>query len=438
MSEANRSGERRLQGAWGHLTLDALLDTAVKARPNRRSFSDAPDIDAWSDLTAKTTTIAELGAMTTRFARQIAALGLKPGDVVLVAMPNSVDGVSALLGIIAAGYVPCPVSVVADASEMQQAAEAVNARAIVTVNRYAEFRPSEEARIAASRFYGLRFVCAFGPRPPAGVVALDDWSDGELSPEPLPVTAAGATAVITLDRTAEGVTPHGRSHAQVISDALALSAISGLTGRGSLIATFAPVSAAGFVATVAAPLISGTTVALHGPFDAGVLKQQLDAVPEAIVVLPAAVEADIRAALGPRFKDTIVVTRDLGLARPAAAGRVTELVSLGEAALWSLLRDSSRSRTRLPRFYAHPVGTALPRTTPLIEISTSARGRLALSGFGVARPLPREGAEAQASPQAGPLETRWLGHGDGPDHFVAKRAEDDADREAAGFAVAAA
>jgi len=433
MSDANRAADRRLHGAWSHLTLDSLLETAARARPARRSFCDAPDIGSWSDLAAKTTTVGEFSAMVVRFARQIGSLGLKPGDPVIVAMPNCVDGAAALIGVLAAGYTPCPVSVVADAGEMQQAAEAVGAKAIVTVNRYAHFAPSDAARRAASRYYGLRFVCAFGARAPSGVVSLDDWTEAELQREPLPVNAASQPALITFDRTPSGLTPYVRTHAQVIGDALALSAISGLTSRGAIVATFAPVSAAGFVATLAAPLISGTTVALHGPFDADVLRTQLAACPESIVVLPASVEMEIRTALDGVLRDTIVVTRDLGPARPMKAGaRVTELVSLGEAALWSLLRDPTRSRTRLPRVYAHPVGTALPRTTPHIEISLSPRGRLALSGFGVAHPF------AGGDLRTGSAETRWLGHGDGPEHFVAKRDEDDSDSEAADFAVAAA
>ncbi len=113
MNDATRPLERQLNGAWAKLTIDALLTTAVGARPGRRSFSDAPDLVAWSDLRSKATTISDLGALVDRFARQILTLGLKPGDPVLVAMPNCVDGVVTLLGLIAAGYVPCPVSVVA-------------------------------------------------------------------------------------------------------------------------------------------------------------------------------------------------------------------------------------------------------------------------------------------------------------------------------------
>ncbi len=433
MNDKHRSEDRRLHGSWAHLTLDALLDTAVRARPGRRCFSDAPDIAQWSDLPPKLATVGDVGAQVQHFARQMLALGLRQGDPVLVAMPNAVAGVAALLGLIAAGLVPCPVSVVADAEEMRLAAEAVGAKAIITVNRYASFRPSETARLAASRYYGLRFICAFGANPPEGVVSLDDWQDAELSNTPLPMNVPTHPALITLDRAGGEVTAHLRTHAQVISDALALSAISGLTGRGAIIATFAPVSAAGFISTVAAPLISGTVVMLHGPFDPDVLRQQIAETPEAIVVLPAPAENDIRIVLGTALKDTIVVTRDLESGKPVpSSGRVTELLSLGETALWSQLRDGNRARLRIPRFFKHPVSTALPRTEAQIEATLSPRGMLALSGFGVAQAWP---LQAQASAH---VETRWRARGDGPDHFAATPDEAGSMGETVEMAVAAA
>jgi mycobactin salicyl-AMP ligase len=435
MTDKNKTEERRLHGTWSHLTMDALVETAVRARPSRRSFADAPDMGTWSDQTPKLTNAGEFGTMVQTFARQIMTLGLKQGDAVLVAMPNTVDGVVALLGLMAAGLVPCPVSVVASAIEIQHAAEILGAKAIITTNRYAHLSPSLAAREAASKFYGVRFVCAFGLNAPEGVVSLEGWKPEELWQDELPANAPTDIALITLDTTGETIVPHARTHAQLISDALALSAISGLTGRGAIIATFAPVSAAGFVSTVASPLISGTTVSLHGPFDAEVLRQQLAITPEAIVVLPAVAEAAIRHGVGDALKDAIVVTRDLETTRPKnISGRVTELVSLGEVALWSLLRDNSRPKQRLPRFYAHPVGTALPRTMAQIEATISARGRLALQGFGVARErlLPATGQTSDI------FETRWLAHGDGPEHFSAVAEDTGALGEDILFSVAAA
>jgi hypothetical protein len=144
------------------------------------------------------------------------------------------------------------------------------------------------------------------------------------------------------------------------------------------------------------------------------------------------VEDAVRKAVGPTLKDTIVVTRDLNGQRPKETpGRVTELISLGETALWSLLRDSSRSRIRLPRFYGHPVGTALPRTEPQLEISLSPRGRLVLSGFGVARP-------AAENDPAKLVVTNWLARSEGADHIIVTADDADAASEAAGFEVAAA
>jgi acyl-CoA synthetase (AMP-forming)/AMP-acid ligase II len=310
--------------------------------------------------------------------------------------------------------VPCPVSVVASAAQLQAAAEAANARAIITVNRYAHLKPSIAAREAASRFYGLRFVCAFGPDAPEGIIALDDWQDAELFQGAMPALTPSMTALLTLDNAGENIAVHKRSHAQLISEGLALSAISGLSGRGSIIATFSPVSAAGFVATVAAPLISGAGVQLHGPFDVDVLGRQLETQPEAIVVLPSLVEAAVRFKLAERLKHVVVITRTQTVLRPLqSAGRVTELLALGEVALMPLVRDQSRSKQKLPRLYPHPVATALPAGQAHLDITISGKGLLTLQGFGVARLLSKDPALANA-----PFETRWLAHGDGPDHVI--------------------
>jgi mycobactin salicyl-AMP ligase len=432
MNQRQKADEQLLRGAWSHLTIGSLVETSLRAKPERRSFSDAPDIADWSDQPGRQTNAGQFGLLVQTFARQIMTLGLRLGDPVIVAMPNQVDGVVALAGLMLAGLVPCPVSVVASPSQMQKAAETVGAKAIITVNRYASLKPSLAAREAASRFYGLRFVCAFGPHAPEGIVSLEGWQDSELWQGAFPGGLPSEAALITLDTSGETIVPHVRTHAQLISEGLALSAISGLTGRGAVIATFAPVSAAGFVSTVAAPLISGTAVSLHGPFDIDVLERQLQAQPEALVVLPASAEIAIRHGLGDRLKDSIVVTRSPGAARPTVkTGRVTELVCLGELALLPLLRDRDRTKQRLPRVYAHPVGTALPAGVAQLELSISTRGRLALQGFGLAQ---ISGAKAAA---ASVHETRWLAHGDGHD-CVILMPEDAEEAETLSLAVAAA
>jgi mycobactin salicyl-AMP ligase len=410
MSDKNRQQPLRLQGAWAHLTLDAIAETAARARPSRRSFSDAPDRLSWTDGAPKALTSGELGRDIQLFARKISTLGLHKGDRVLILMPNIVEGVAAIVGTMLAGLVPCPLSVVSAPTTITASAELVKASAIVTVTRYAHLSPARSACEAASRYYGIRFVAAFGDNTPPGTIPLSDWPDEDISQDTLAAPQPHHPALVTFDTT-DG-TASLRTHAQLVSDALALSAISGLTSRGHLLGAFAPVSAAGVIATLAAPLISGAHVHLHGPFAPEVLSGQLGDCPEAILILPSSAEAAVRSLLVQDTRDTIVINREPGMVKsPIAPGRVTELVALGERATWALLRDNDRRRTRLPRAYAHPVATALPRAETLIRAEASPLGMLQVSGPGVATDY----ATGQ-SPAV--IETAWIARGDGPQHLL--------------------
>jgi hypothetical protein len=310
-----------------------------------------------------------------------------------------------------AGLVPCTLNVVSSADDIQKAAERVTAAGVITVSRYAHLKPAQAACEAASRYYGIRFVGAFGAAPPPGAISLSDWPDDDVSHETIASPQPGHAALISFDAHGGGGEPHVRSHAQLISEALALSAISGLTSRGHLLGTFTPVSAAGVIASLAAPLISGAHVHLHGPFSPATLKAQFEASPDAILILPSSAEQAVRSLAGAQIRDTIVINREPGLHRPvAAAGRVTELLSLGEWATWAMHRDQDRRRLRLPRAYAHPVATAMPRAQALIHADISPHGRLLISGPGLALP-DIDGITPSA------FESAWSAQGDGAQHL---------------------
>jgi mycobactin salicyl-AMP ligase len=410
MSDKHRHAPLRLQGAWSHLTLEAIAETASRARPGRRAFTDAPDRASFTDGAARSLTSGDLGQDVQLFARKITTLGLKPGDRVLLLMPNIVEGLTALLGTMLAGLVPCPVNVVSSPAKIQAAAERVRAGGVVTVARYAHLSPAKAACEAASRYYGIRFVAAFGKAMPPGAISLDTWPDSDISTDTLSAPQPHHAALITFDAHGLGEA-HTRTHAQLISEALALSAISGLTSRGQLLGTFTPVSAAGVIATLAAPLISGAHVQLHGPFSPDALASQLKDSPEAILILPSSAEQAVIGLAGARVRDTIIINREPGLGQAAPSqGRVTELLALGEWATWALLRDPERRKLRLPRAYAHPVTTALPRAEALIHAEASSSGQLTVSGPGLALP-DIEGLAPTA------FESSWSARGDGPQHL---------------------
>jgi acyl-CoA synthetase (AMP-forming)/AMP-acid ligase II len=411
MSDKTRHPPLRLQGAWSRLTLPSIVETAAHARPGRFAFTDAPDRGSWTDGAPRSITAGELQRDVSLFARKFATLGLRPGDRILVMTPNIVEGVTAILGVMLAGYVPCPLNVVSAPDAIIAAAEQVKAAAIVTVCRYAHLSPAQSACEAASRYYGIRFVAAFGARTPPGAISLSGWPDDDHSTDTLAAPQPHQTALVTFDTQGQGEA-FARTHAQLIGEALALSAISGLTSRGSLLGTFTPVSAAGVIATLAAPLISGAHVHLHGPFAPETLRKQLADRPDAILILPSAAEGAVRGLFSDEARDTIVINREPAADRPAGErGRVTELLSLGEWATWSMLREPERRRCRIPRAYIHPVATALPKSEILIRAEASAAGRLTISGIAMAQPFGID-------PPAISWESDWAARGDGPQHLA--------------------
>jgi non-ribosomal peptide synthetase component F len=419
--------QRRLSGTFGHLTVDGLMETMARARPSRLLHVDAPDTGRWTDRPARSLAAGELPAASHRLSRQLLTLGLRPQDRVILMLPNHTDAVIALLGIMAAGLVACPVSPVAEADEIRRAAECVGARAIVTTSRYGGFRPAERAREAAASYLGLRFLCSVDSEAPDGVASLEGWADVEVSSATLQPPQPVDAALITFERAEDGATvARVRSHAQVIADGLAVSAVASLTSRSRLLATFAPVSAAGVAGTLVAPLLSGASALLHGPFDGEVLRRQLVDAPDAILMLPAEVERQVRAFARPWQGDVIAVVRNgrtLDLPHDAV-GRTLNLVAAGEAALWMLPRRPDTTTVRAPRRYTHPVSTAMPRAEPCIEAGVSARGGLALSGFCVA------GSPGEAPQHA---ELAISARGDGPDGILIGAAGELPAVEAEGF-----
>jgi non-ribosomal peptide synthetase component F len=422
MAEQVRFEDYPLRGPWARLTLPGMVEVSANARPDRTAFIDAPDRANWCGTAPATVTSLQMSDAVQRTARQLLALGLKPGERVIVACPNHVDGIVALVAVMRCGCLPCPVNVVSSAAEIRRAAEAVEAAAIITEVRYAHLAPAMAAVEAARSYFGIRLIIAFGDSLPDGVVSLNGWTDSELFQGALPALSATAPALISFDMAGDGAA-HTRTHSQLISEGLALAAVSGLTSRGSILATFAPVSAAGVVCTLAAPLVSGAKTHLHGPFDLSVLDLQMEAQPDAILVMPAPVETAIRKHCGARMRDAIVVQRAAAGNGSAlrAEGRTTDLHAIGEVALVPVIRSNSQARLKLPRRFGHPVASTLPQGLQQIELSLSARGHLSVQGFGVAQAWsPGTGmlGSGMLGPALAPLETRWLAHGDGTDYIA--------------------
>jgi hypothetical protein len=187
------------------------------------------------------------------------------------------------------------------------------------------------------------------------------------------------------------------------------------------------VSAAGVVATIAAPIVSGARAVLHGPFDPDLLATQLSGDAATQLVIPAVVEPIVTQAIPPAT-DLIVVVRDPSV-RPQrrTTGRRTELVCLGESAVITCPRPAHETKLRLLCDQPHPIGNVLARGQLLSSLKLSKRGTLTVDGFALAPRWSATGPDVARIP----TETGWIARSDGAQHLVvtaeaAQASDDDA------------
>jgi mycobactin salicyl-AMP ligase len=93
---ADRAAAYRAAGYWTGRPLDSVLRTAAESWPERTAVLDATGEHSY----------AELDALADRAAAQVAALGIAPGERVLLQLPNARRFPVALFGLLRAGAIP--------------------------------------------------------------------------------------------------------------------------------------------------------------------------------------------------------------------------------------------------------------------------------------------------------------------------------------------
>ena len=326
-------------------TLDGLFRVNLRRSPDAPALADPPDRAAVTDGEPRLLTYAQADRAVTALAARFAGLGLAPGTVVGLQLPNTVESVIALLAAARAGLVPAPVPLLWRRAEAARGLAAVNAKALVVCGHVGATRHAEIALYTAADMFGIRFVCGFGADLPDGVVPLDDiWGDG--TPMPLPPSGRSSqdVALVTFDMGTEGPLPVARTHGELMAAGLAVMAEAGLPRRAVIVGTMLASSFAVIAATVAPWLITGGLLALHHPFDAGRLSAQIADGRCDVVAVP----GPLIARLGEAGVIGGTAARVLGIWRSperqaddaawTGAGPLTDILAFGEAGLVALNR----------------------------------------------------------------------------------------------------
>jgi hypothetical protein len=368
-------------------TVDGLFRRIVAGRPDALALVDPPDRASFTDGAPRSLTWAEADRVVSAIANLLRSLGLPPGAIVALQLPNVAEGALTLLGVLRAGLIAAPLPLLWRQAEACAALGRVSARALVSCRRVGEVDHADLAMHVAAETFAIRFVCAFGNPVPDGIIPLDEIFDGVL-PAPPPQldrseNSAARNAVVTFDMTADGLVPVARSHRELVAAGEAVSVAANLPSGGTLLGALMLSSFAGLATTVVPWLLGGGTLRLHQPSEpAALLGQRWDA-----AVLPGPLLARLAQAglLHPFAPQTVLAVWRAPERMPGAASlgeaRVVDVPVFGEVGLLALPRSRDGAPAQLPTTSSVAAGP--------LELMRNAGGTLCLRGAMVpAHPCP--------------------------------------------------
>src|SRR5262249_48379946 len=139
-------------------TLDDLFRRAVARRPDAIALADPPHRHAVTGGPPRQLTYAEADRLISTVATQLRGLGLHSDAVIGIQLPNTVESVLALLGVLRAGMIAALLPLLWRQTEIAAALTQTAATAIVT-SRIGAYDGCEAAVYVAARNFAVRHVC---------------------------------------------------------------------------------------------------------------------------------------------------------------------------------------------------------------------------------------------------------------------------------------
>ena len=231
--------------------------------------------------------------MISAIAGRLRRMGLPTDAIVGIQMPNIVENILTILGVLRAGLIAAPLPLLWRRADMVTALARVGAKALIACRRCGGFEHCQLATHVAAEVFSIRYVGGFGAPLPDGVVSFDDlFTAAKLDAVP-PLDrdrdAAAHLAVTTFEVGEDGPVPVARRHLELLAGGLCALLESRMEQDASVLSAVAPSSFAGICLTLVPWLLSGGTLSLHHPFDAEVFARQRRDERAATLILPAAV-----------------------------------------------------------------------------------------------------------------------------------------------------
>ncbi len=409
--------------------LGALLAAIADRHPARIALVDQASKPAWCGRPAIAWTYAAAREIVARLAEGLQQWRLPPGSPIGLCMAGMAEAHLAFLAIEQAGHVPCPLPVTWDEDRLLQAVEAAQVLAILTQGVLGAERPADKVCRVAMRYFPLRFVAAFGPHVPDGVISLDQVVlDHRGDAAALGTGPAAGLITFALPGTLSGAVPARpgpqpepegaplpvRREAEALTAAAAGCLVPLRIEPGERILSLLPsTDLKGLATGLAAALLAGATLECHPVFDAGALSAALDQPVPTHLVAPAWMEAGFsRTTVPGRLRTLAYVHRApcrLSARLPGRSG-VVDIVAFDEVALLCGRRDAQDVGLVLAA--PERAASAPERAAPggdrggLIQLRRDPDGRLSFRGPACQAVMLRRGITENENPD-GWMDSRF-------------------------------
>jgi mycobactin salicyl-AMP ligase len=336
--------------------LSALLAAIADRHPTRIALVDQASKPAWCGRPAIAWTYAAAREIVARLAEGLQQLRLPPRSPVGLCMAGMAEAHLAFLAIEQAGHVPCLLPVTWDEGRLLQAVEAAQILAVLTQGVLGADRPAERLCRVAARYFPMRFIAAFGPHVPDGVLGLDQvvldhrGDAAALGAGPAPGLVTFALPWSAPARAGgpppepEGPPLPVRREADALTAAAAAFLVPLRVEPGErILSLLPPGDLKGLATGLAAALLAGATLECHPVFDAGALSAALDQPMPTHLVAPAWMESGFaRTTVPGRLRTLAYVHRAPCRLSGRLPGRpgVVDVVAFDEGALLCGRRDA--------------------------------------------------------------------------------------------------
>ena len=384
-------------------TLDGLFRRSLLRQPEALALVDPADKMRVTQTPPQRLTFAEADREISALTAHFIEMGLPPGSVIAVQLPNTVEFALTLLAAHRAGLVVALLPQLWRQHDLTTALNRTGARGIVTSSKIDGVSHADLVMNAAAEAFSIRYVGGFGHDLPEGMIPLDHVLAGPFI-EPLPPTPdARSAAIISFDITADGFRAVPRTHLNLISGGLAVFLESGMPQGATMMSALLPTSFGHLASSIVTWLLSGGVLGLHHPSDGAVLEREIADAGCDVLIAPAPfaqrLADDGLLDRVPTLRHVIGLWRtpeqvESAPAWPATQATFTDVYLFGEAGLFGAIRASDGlPATIMPGPHGAPraaAGTAIAGETLLTP-----KGTLGLRGPMV--PVLAYAAQADAS-----------------------------------------